>query len=259
MKIIDTHSHMYAEEFDEDREACMERAIERGVVLTALPNIDRSSVEPLKKLLDDFPDQTIGMMGLHPTSVKDDFRSELEMLRAELEKRKYFAVGEIGMDLYWDKTFKAEQEEAFKIQIGWAKEMELPIAIHARDSLPEIFKILDIEGTTGLSGVFHCFSGSEAEAEKALTYPNFYLGLGGVLTFKNGGLDKVMAKFGLDRLVVETDAPYLTPAPFRGKRNETAYTRLVVEKLAEIHGLPAEDVAAVTTANAVKLFQLDGI
>ncbi len=259
LKIIDTHSHMYAEEFDEDRKACMERALERGVVLTALPNIDVSSIEPLKKLLDNFPEQTIGMMGLHPTSVKENYKDELAVLRGELEKRKYAAVGEIGMDLYWDKTFKAEQEDAFRIQIGWAKEMELPIAIHARDSLPEIFEILDTEGTAGLSGVFHCFSGSEAEAEKALSFPNFYLGLGGVLTFKNGGLDKVMAKFSIDRLVVETDAPYLTPAPFRGKRNETAYTRLVVEKLAEIHGLPIEDVAAITTANAVKLFQLNGI
>lgn len=259
LKIIDTHSHMYADAFDEDREACMQRAMERGVVLTALPNIDVSSIEPLQKLRADFPNQTIGMMGLHPTSVKEDFKSELEVIREELEKGSYHAVGEIGMDLYWDKTFWAEQEEAFKIQIEWAKEMQLPIAIHARDSLAEIFEILDSEGTDGLGGVFHCFSGSEEEAGKALSYSGFYLGLGGVLTFKNGGLDKVMANFGIDRVVVETDAPYLTPAPFRGKRNETAYTRLVAEKLAEIHGLSLEEVAEITTANAVKLFQLDGI
>jgi len=250
---------MYAEAFDEDRKACMAKAIERGVVLTALPNIDVSSIEPLKRLRAEFPNQTIGMMGLHPTSVKENYKGELKLIREELEKGAYHAVGEIGMDLYWDKTFQAEQEEAFRMQIGWAKEMELPIAIHARDSLAEIFQILDSEGTAGLSGVFHCFSGSEEEAEKVLSYPGFYMGLGGVLTFKNGGLDKVMVNFGLDRVVVETDAPYLTPAPFRGKRNETAYTRLVAEKLADIHGMSLEEVAEITTANAVKLFQLDGI
>lgn len=255
--MIDTHAHMYADAFDEDREAAMRRAFDAGISLVALPNIDSSSIGPLNSLMKTFPDRTIGMMGLHPSYVKADFEEELEKIEAELDRGIYHAVGEIGIDLYWDKTFFPQQVEAFTRQIGWAKDRGLPIAIHARDSFEEIFDVLDRLCDEQLSGVFHCFTGNTAQAEKALSYPNFYLGIGGVVTFKNGGLDKVLPAIGIDRLVLETDAPYLAPVPFRGKRNETAYTSLVAEKLAEIIGVSVSDVDNLTTRNARKLFKLD--
>lgn len=249
---------MYAEEFNGDIDACMQAAREANVYLTALPNIDIDSIEPVKKLMQDYPNQTIGMMGLHPCSVKADFKEQLTAIKKELDTGNYHAVGEIGIDLYWDKTFFDQQVEALKIQIGWAKETGLPIIIHARDSFQEIFDVLDSELFDGLTGIFHCFTGNDAEAQKALSYKGFYLGLGGVLTFKNSGLDKTISKLPLDRLVLETDAPYLTPHPFRGKRNQTAYTRLVAEKLADIYDLSLDEIAEITTANAQKIFKLNG-
>lgn len=258
LKIFDTHSHMFLEDFDEDREVCMKNALDDGVYCTALPNIDSSTIDRVKEMMAKYPNQTIGMMGLHPCSVKADFQKELETLKSELDTGKYHAVGEIGMDLYWDKTFFEQQVDAFKIQIGWAKETGLPIVIHARDSFKEIFDVLDSEYDDRLKGVFHCFTGNEAEAEKALGYSNFYLGLGGVLTFKNSGLDKTVANLDPNRLVLETDAPYLTPHPFRGKRNQTAYTRLVAEKLATIFDVSLEEIAEISTRNARNLFQLNG-
>ncbi len=258
MEFFDTHSHMYSDAFDDDREACMMRAAEVGVNLVALPNIDSASIAGLKDLRRKHPEQTIGMMGLHPTSVKANFKKELDIILQELDRGGYKAVGEIGIDLYWDKTFLAEQCEAFATQIEWAKQRLLPIAIHARDSLSEVFRMMDDACDERLGGVFHCFSGNEKEAAKALSYPGFYLGMGGVLTFKNGGLDKFISQIPLDRLVLETDAPYLAPTPFRGKRNETAYTKLVAEKLATLLERPLEEIAKVTTANARKLFKIDG-
>lgn len=258
MKIFDTHSHMYSKEFDNDRDACMAQALKDGVYLTALPNIDVASIEPVKKLMQDYPNQTIGMMGLHPCSVKDDYKEQLAQIKTELDSGNYHAVGEIGIDLYWDKTYFEQQVDAFKTQIDWAKETGLPIVIHARDSFEEIFDVLDKEYFEGLTGIFHCFTGNEAEAQKALSYEGFYLGLGGVLTFKNSGLDKVIARVDKNRLVLETDAPYLTPHPFRGKRNQTAYTRLVAEKLAEIYDLSLEEIADITNENAKKVFKLNG-
>ncbi len=255
--LIDSHAHMYVSDFDIDIDACMQRAADAGVALTALPNIDSGSIERVRKLMDTYPKQTIGMMGLHPCSVKSNFQEELSIIKAELDSGKYHAVGEIGIDLYWDKTYFQEQVEAFRMQIGWAREMDLPIAIHARDSFNEICEVLDEEYTAGLTGVFHCFTGSIKDAERALAYDGFYLGIGGVATFKNSGLGDVLGQIGLSRLVLETDAPYLTPSPFRGKRNETAYTVLVAEKLAEITNTSLKDVAEKSTANARKLFKLN--
>lgn len=249
---------MYLEQFDEDRAACMERAVEQDVLLTLLPNIDVSSIPSMKRFLEEYPTQSSGMMGLHPCSVKENFHKELAILKEELDSGRYIAVGEIGIDLYWDKSTLGIQVEAFKEQIEWAKAAKLPIAIHARDSFEEIFAVLDDVHDERLTGVFHCFTGTTDQAKKALGYPGFYLGIGGVATFKNSGLDKVLVEVGLDRLMLETDAPYLTPHPFRGKRNETSYTRLVADKLALIFDLPIEEIARVTTHNANALFQLNG-
>ncbi len=257
MNIIDTHSHMYLSAFDEDRTACMERALAAGVTLTALPNIDRSTVVAIRKMMVEYPDQTVGMMGLHPSSVKEDYEEELEAIKAELDAGPYRAIGEIGIDLYWDKTFQTEQTEAFRRQIGWAKDKGLPIVIHARDSFAEICEVLEKEHDERLKGVFHCFSGTVEEAQRALEFSGFYLGIGGVVTFKNSRLDETLKTIGPDRLVLETDAPYLTPHPHRGKRNETAYTALVAEKLATVFDFDIEELAEVTTANARLLFQLD--
>ena len=250
---------MYAKEFDEDRDECMLQALEDGVYFTALPNIDVESIERVQELMRAYPDQTIGMMGLHPSSVKEDYKLQLTTLKMELDTDRYHAVGETGIDLYWDKTFFEEQVDSFKTQIQWAKEKSLPIVIHARDSFQEIFDVLDSEYDADLTGVFHCFTGNESQAQKALSYENFYLGLGGVLTFKNSGLDKVIARVDPGRLVLETDAPYLAPHPFRGKRNQTAYTKLIAEKLAEIFEVSLEEIAEITTANAKNLFKLNGI
>ncbi len=247
---------MYLDQFDEDRKECMERAVKDNVLLTLLPNVDVESIEPMKRIIEDFPAQFMGMMGLHPCSVKDDFREQLSTIKKELDTGKYLAVGEIGIDLYWDKSTLGIQIEAFKEQIEWAKEANLPIVIHARDSFDEIFEVLDEVHDERLTGVFHCFTGSVAQAEKALSYSGFYLGIGGVVTFKNSGLDIVLSQIGLERLMLETDAPYLTPHPYRGKRNETAYTRLVADKLAVTFEKSVEEIARVTTNNAKDLFKL---
>jgi TatD DNase family protein len=250
---------MYLPEFDEDRIECMNRAIDENVFFTLLPNIDVDSVNLVKQMLKEFPDQCSAMMGLHPCSVKDDFRDQLNSLKAELDTGEFIAVGEIGIDLYWDKSTINWQIEAFETQIEWAKEANLPIVIHARDSFREIFEVLDQVHEPGLKGVFHCFTGTVDQARKALGYPGFFLGMGGVLTFKNAGLDKVIKEIGPERVVLETDAPYLSPHPFRGKRNETAHTRIVADKLAETLNLSVEEVARITTDNAKKLFGLDEI
>lgn len=249
---------MYLEDFDEDREECMKKALHDGVFCTALPNIDSSTIGAVRDMMARYSDQTIGMMGLHPCSVKAGYKEELDLICRELDTGKYHAVGEIGIDLYWDKTYFEQQVDAFRIQIGWAKERGLPVVIHARDSFQEIFDVLDAEYAEGLNGIFHCFSGNADEARKALGYPGFCLGVGGVLTFKNSGLDKVIAEIGPDRLVLETDAPYLSPHPFRGKRNQTAYTLLVAEKLSAILNRSLAEIAEITTRNALKIFQLNG-
>ncbi|MEN9743486.1 MAG: hypothetical protein RLZZ65_1291 [Bacteroidota bacterium] len=256
--IIDTHAHIYAEEFDEDRSEMLQRAYSSGVGAILLPNIDVASIEPLEKLAAQDP-KCIPMMGLHPTYVKENWQQELATIEAQLfaAPDRYCAVGEIGIDLYWDKTFLSEQQEVFRLQIQWAKKLGLPIAIHVRKAFEELFTILDEEWTPELSGVFHCFSGSKEQVERIQKYQNFYFGIGGVLTYKNAGLAEVVAHIPLDRLLLETDAPYLSPVPFRGKRNEPAYMTEVVSKLHLCLGIPASEIEAATTANAITLFGLD--
>ena len=255
--MIDTHSHLYVEAFDEDRAEVINRAREAGVQLVLLPAIDSRSHPQLIALCAEHPDFFKGMMGVHPCSVKpENWKEELQIAKDFLDNGNYVAVGEIGIDLYWDKSTLAIQQQAFAEQIGWAKTKNLPIVIHCREAFNEIFEVLDTLNDDHLRGVFHCFTGNSQQAEKALSYQNFMLGIGGVLTFKNSGLDKVVTDIPLEYLVLETDSPYLAPLPFRGKRNESAYTALVAQKLAEVKQLRLQEIVAQTTANAKKMFQL---
>ena len=251
--LIDTHTHLYLNQFEEDRTEVFQRAKEQGVDRFYLPNIDRSSIDDMLRLEAAYPGKCFAMMGLHPCSVKANYQEELEEVRKWLDKRSFCAIGEIGMDLYWDKTFIKEQEEAFKIQIDWAIELDIPIVIHSRESTSEILRILREIRHEKLRGIFHCFGGSVEEAE-AIFELGFYIGIGGVLTFKKSGLDKTMEALPLDRVVLETDAPFLSPTPYRGKRNESSYVRLVAEKLALIKGVSLEEIAEVTSRNALEVF-----
>jgi TatD DNase family protein len=254
--LIDTHAHIYLPQFEEDIDEVMKRASHSGVEKILLPNIDLESVPQMKNLIQQYPDVCIGMMGLHPCSVDENYIQVLESLEKELREGKYIAVGEIGIDLYWDKTFLSQQKDAFRIQIDWAKELSLPIAIHARDSFDEIFEVLDAENDDRLSGVFHCFTGSTDQAQRVLDYGGFKLGIGGVYTFKNSGLREALTPISTEHFILETDAPYLTPAPYRGKRNEPSYTRLVAEKMAEVYGESISEVERITSMNAQQLFQI---
>ncbi len=256
MILIDTHTHLFSAEFQADQTEVVETAIKSGVQKMLLPNIDRRSIEPMYDLCARFPNHCYPMMGLHPGSVGAQWEEELEVIRTFLFSRKNIAVGEIGMDLYWDKTYIEEQKKAFRMQIAWAKELKLPIVIHARQAFNEIFKIVDEMNDADLTGVFHCFSGSVQQAVKIATYGGFKLGIGGVLTYKKSGLVDVLQEIPLDMMVLETDAPYLTPTPHRGKRNESAYLLYVAQKLAEVKGISIEEVAHITTQNARELFQL---
>ncbi|MFM8596620.1 MAG: TatD family hydrolase [Flavobacteriales bacterium] len=255
--IIDTHAHIYAEEFAEDLNTMLQRASANGVGAILLPNIDATSIAPLEALAAAQPN-CIPMMGLHPTYVNADWQKELATIEAQLfaAPHRYCAVGEIGLDLYWDSTFLAQQQEAFRLQVQWAKKLKLPIAIHVRKAFEELFHILDEEWTPELSGVFHCFTGSKEQVQRVLKYQNFYFGIGGVLTYKNAGLAEVVKEIPLDKLLLETDAPYLSPVPYRGKRNEPSYLIEVVSKLQETLGLSAADIEAQTSANAIRLFDL---
>ena len=254
MNLIDTHAHIYQEDFQIDIDAVIARAKENGVSKIYLPNVDVPSIAELKALVQKDPQLFIPMMGLHPCYVKEDFEEQLNTIEKELRSGNYVAVGEIGIDLYWDKSFFAQQQDAFRRQIKWALELDLPIVIHARDSLQEIFAIMDEENRPALKGIFHCFSGNVDDARKVIAY-GFKIGIGGVVTFKNGGLDKVLKETDIKHLVIETDAPYLTPVPHRGKRNESSYVKLVAIKLAEIYGISLDEVAAITTANAAEVFK----
>lgn len=253
MNICDTHIHLYAEEFNEDRNFLIDAAINKGVNKFFLPNIDSSSFDGLYKVCDAFPGNCFPMMGLHPCSVKENYNDELAKVKTELSKRKFYAIGEIGIDLYWDKTFFKEQEESFKTQIRWAAELKLPIVIHSRNSTDEIISILKAHSNLNNSGIFHCFSGSMEQANEIIEM-GFYLGIGGVITFKNSGLDKVIEKTNLENIVLETDAPYLAPAPFRGKRNEPSYILNVVKKITEIKNISEKEIAKITSLNAGKIF-----
>ena len=252
MYFVDTHTHIYLPEFDDDRHQMMQRAKEEGVLVTILPAIDSSTHEVMLTVESTF-ENCYSMMGLHPCSVNQDFEKELVIVKEHLQKRKFIAVGEIGLDFYWDKTFANQQYDAFNEQIRMALQYDLPIVIHSRNAIDECIEV--VKQHAGIKGVFHCFSGNEEQAKKIIDL-DFMLGIGGVVTFKNAGLDKVMEKIGLNHVILETDAPYLAPVPFRGKRNEPAYTKLVAEKLSSVCNCSVEEVAELTTENAGRLFKL---
>jgi TatD DNase family protein len=249
----DTHTHLYASEFEADRSNMLHRAFDEGVRRIFLPNIDSSSIDAMLDLEAKHPTQCHAMMGLHPCSVKENYKEELALVEDWWIKRDFCAVGEIGMDLYWDKTFVKEQEDAFRFQIQLAVAKQRPFVIHCRDAFDEIFKVLESEPLPEIPGIFHCFTGNLEQAERAIKL-GFVLGIGGVVTFKNGGLDKVLPYVGLEHLVLETDAPYLAPVPYRGKRNETSYITFIAEKIAELKECSLEEVAYATTQNSKRIF-----
>ena len=253
MTLIDTHCHLYSEEFASDIDTVIKNAEDAGVKKFYLPAIDSASMGAMFALEQRFPGKCIAMIGLHPCYVKENFRAELELVGSWLAKRRFPAVGEIGLDFYWDKTFIKEQEEAFRTQIEWALQYDMPIVIHTRNAMQETINIVKEFSKRGLKGIFHCFGGS-IESANEIVKAGFYLGIGGVLTYKKAGLPEVLEHISLEHLVLETDAPYLTPVPFRGKRNESSYLKYVVEKLAEVKRTSVEAVATITTANAEKIF-----
>ena len=256
MTFIDTHTHLYLDAFDQDRDQVIQSALGNQVKIMLLPNIDSESVDSLHRLCDRYPGICLPMMGLHPTSVNASFEEEMQKIEKQFGQRPYVAVGETGMDLYWDRTFEREQEQAFRHQISLALANHLPVVIHSRNAAGRIIEILEDYRESRLTGVFHCFSGSLSQARQIIGM-GFYLGIGGVLTFKKSGLEEVVRQAGLEHLVLETDAPFLAPVPYRGKRNESAWLPLIAEKLAEVTGTTPEHIAEVTTANAQKLFALD--
>ena len=253
MNITDTHTHLYSEAFDEDREQVVENAIAQGVKRFFIPAIDSTYTDSMLKLQSAFTKNIFLMTGLHPTHVKANYEKELDHVRDLLAQHKFYAIGEIGIDLYWDKTFLIQQQEAFKKQIHLAKEHQLPIVIHCRDAFDEVFEILEEEKGEDLRGVFHCFTGTFEQAKKAISY-NMKLGIGGVVTFKNGKIDTFLNQISLDHIVLETDSPYLAPVPYRGKRNESSYIVNVLNKVAEIYEKEAEEVALITTRNSEEVF-----
>lgn len=251
--LTDTHIHLYATEFDEDRSSLFMAAHEAGVERFFLPNIDTASIEPMLALEKAFPQRCFPMMGLHPCYVKDNWQEELSIVESWLRKRDFCAVGEIGIDLYWDKTHLKEQQEAFRQQIRWANELNRPIVIHCRESFSEIMDVLDDTPKSPTCGIFHCFSGTIEQAQ-AIIRRGFLLGIGGVVTFKKSGLDAIVAEIPIENIVLETDGPYLAPTPHRGKRNVPAYLRLIAEKVAEIKNISVEEVAQITTQNSRNVF-----
>ncbi len=253
MIITDTHTHLYSEEFKEDQDEMIHRALHTGVSRFFLPAIDSSYTQSMYDLESRYPDNIFLMMGLHPTHVKENFKEELQHVEAQLAKRKFYAIGEIGIDLYWDKTTVAIQKEAFQYQIQLAKKYKLPINIHCREAFDEIFEVLEKEKSADLFGIFHCFSGNYEQALQAISY-NMKLGIGGVVTFKNGKIDQFLNQIDLKHIVLETDSPYLAPVPFRGKRNESAYIVNVVDKLAQLYGHTFDEIVSVTTSNSKSIF-----
>ncbi|MBL6670156.1 MAG: TatD family hydrolase [Flavobacteriaceae bacterium] len=253
MHLIDTHTHLYTEVFDADCDAVIERAQAAGVKQFYLPAIDLSYYAQMLALEKRYPQQIQLMMGLHPTHVKEDYSTVLAEIESLFEQRTFAAVGEIGIDLYWDKTFLSQQQKAFSYQINWAKKYRLPIVIHCRDAFEEVFEVLETHKGDELYGIFHCFTGTEVYAQRAIDL-NLKLGIGGVVTFKNGKINKFLHEFDLEHIVLETDSPYLAPTPFRGKRNESAYLIHVAQAVAECYGISVEQVAAQTTKNAEEVF-----
>jgi len=255
VNIIDTHTHLYLKQFNEDIDLVINKSKEIGVKKFIFPAIDSFHFDSMHILKNKYPENIYLMSGLHPTDVKENYKNELDFVVDSLKTYDYVAIGEIGIDLYWDKSFLNEQQEAFEFQIRLAIKHDLPIVIHCREAFDEIFEILDKENCDKLRGVFHCFTGTLEQAKRAIDL-GFVLGIGGVVTFKNGGIDKFLNQIELKHIVLETDSPYLAPAPFRGKRNESSYIIYVVEKLSEIYGLSNEEIADVTTKNAEKVFGL---
>ena len=253
MILTDTHTHLYAQEFDIDRTAMIKRAIDSGVSRLFLPNIDCQSIQPMLDLVWAFPENCFPMMGLHPCSVDEHVEAQLFQIQKWLKKRKFYAIGEIGLDYYWSLDFKEQQISAFKKQLQWAIQFNLPVVIHSRNSTADVIAVLKEMNHSKLRGIFHCFSGTEQEAKEIISL-GFYLGIGGVLTFKNSGLDKAIENIPLEYLVLETDAPYLAPIPYRGKRNESVYIIEVAKKLAELKHTSIENVAKITTENSIKIF-----
>lgn len=253
MIITDTHTHLYSDAFDEDRNEAIQKAINHNIKRFFIPAIDSETTQSMYDLEKAFPENVFLMMGLHPTHVKENFEAELKHVEKELDRRKFYAVGEIGIDLYWDKSTLEIQKQAFKRQIQFAKDRDLPIVIHCRESFDEIFEVLESEMDEKLFGIFHCFTGDLDQAKQALSY-NMKLGIGGVVTFKNGGIDKFINQIPLENIVLETDSPYLAPKPYRGKRNDPVYILKVAEKLSELYEIPVEEVAEVTTKNSKEIF-----
>ena len=255
MNLIDTHTHIYDHQFSLDRNETVQRALEAGVKMMLLPNVDASTIAPMLELHEQFPDCTRVMMGLQPEEVKEDYMTVLAVMEKELERNIYIGVGEVGLDFYWDSTFEKQQLDAFETQLDWAKQLHLPLSIHCRNAFDKMTKILEKKQDGGLRGIMHCFTGTEEEA-KAYLDLGFHLGLGGVTTYKNCGLKDYLPNLPLDRIVLETDAPYLAPVPCRGKRNEPAFLVHTAQKIADIIQISVEELAAATTANAKALFRL---
>lgn len=255
MIITDTHTHLYSEAFEKDQDEMMSRALKAGVSRFFVPAIDSTYTAAMYALERKYPEHVFLMMGLHPTHIKEDYKEELTHVKTALAQRKFVAVGEIGIDLYWDKSTLKQQQEAFRTQIQWAKDYKLPIVIHCRDAFDEIFEILEEEKSEDLFGIFHCFTGTLEQAHRAISY-NMKLGIGGVVTFKNGKIDQFLAQIDMSHIVLETDAPYLAPVPYRGKRNESAYILEVLEKLSLIYGKSKAQIARITTANSKDIFKI---
>ena len=255
MKIIDTHTHLYLKQFKDDIDKVIQRSIDKGINKFIFPAIDSTHFDDMHDLKNKYPGSIYLMSGLHPVDVKENFKEELEFVVNSLKSHSYVAIGEIGIDLYWDKTYLKQQQEAFEFQIRLAIKNDLPIVIHCREAFDEIFEILDKENCDKLRGVFHCFTGTLEQANRAIQL-GFKLGIGGVVTFKNGGIDKFLNRIDLNHIVVETDSPYLAPSPYRGKRNESPYLTLVGEKMADIYGCSLQEIAEATTKTALDIFNL---
>jgi len=255
LNFIDTHTHLYLDQFKDDIDQVIQNALDSGVSKMLLPNIDSNTIASMNALSEKFPGICYPMIGLHPSDVKENYQDELAIVKKESASNKYIAIGEIGIDLYWDKTFLTQQQDAFAIQLELAKSLGIPVVIHARDSFNEIFEVMDQHNDDSLTGVLHCFTGNLEQANRVINYGGFKLGIGGVATFKNGGLNKVIPHVDLAHLILETDSPFLAPSPYRGKRNESQYIPIIADKIAQMKGIKIEEVAEVTTENALGLFE----
>ncbi len=256
MQLIDSHTHLYLPEFDDDRDEVIKRALNQDVIKMLLPNIDKDSISPMMQMVNNYPGICLPMIGVHPTSIKNDYEEHLEAVNKNIHSNKFIAVGEIGIDLYWDKTYIREQEEAFTEQIKLAVRENLPVVIHSRESMDEILRLIDESGIEGLRGVFHAFTGNPGQAREIINR-GFLLGIGGILTFRNSSLDKTLETIDIENIILETDSPYLAPVPRRGKRNESSYIRYIAERLAEIKRMTVEEIARISTSNCINLFNLE--